>query len=191
MIAMVVLMIGIMATMAMQSSALAGYTATRDGTAAADLGRSIEQIIKTEANRWTGSNLATTDPAFSDFDDDLLGSNTILSSSLVGTIQATPWQWHRLTSKPTDNNLSVNGSRRFCSYVQGGPRTPNTAIGDTEIAMLIVQIAVVYPAARGILPDNACPPAASLTLDANDTDDLELAGLRASFFATQVYPKGI
>lgn len=191
MIAMVVLMIGIMATMAMQTSALAGYTATRDGTAAADLGRSIEQIIKTEATRWTGTNLDTNIVAFTDFGSDLGTSSLLGNAGLIGTIQANPWVWHSLSTNPTDNNLSTNGSRRFCSYIQGGPRTPSSAIGSNDISMLIVQIAVVYPAARGIFPNNECPPAAPLSLNAADTDNLELSGLRASFFATQVYPRGI
>ncbi len=194
MIGMVVLMIGVMATMAMQTSALAGYTATRDGTAAADLGRSVEQIIKTEAGRWTGVDLDVSTVAFTNFDTDLHGANALLqSSSLIGTIQAKPWIWHRLSAKPTDNNLSVHGSRRFCSYIHGGPRIPNSAIGGEadEVVMLIVQIAVVYPAARGIFDANNCPDAASLELNASNTDDLELKGLRASFFATQVYPRGL
>ncbi len=191
MIAMVVLLIGIMATMAMQNSALAGYTATRDGTAAADLGRTIEQVVKAEASRWTGTNLNIQTVAFTGFDSDLHGAGGLLAgSSLVGTIQTTPWTWHKLTDTATDYYRSVNGSRRFWSYVQGGPRTPSTAMGSPDISMLIVHIAVVYPAARGIFPGNRCPDLDSTLLNANDTDDLELRGLRASFFATQVYPRG-
>lgn len=197
MIGMVVLMIGLMATMAMQTNALAGYSATRDGTAAANMGRTLEQIFKAESQSWNGIQPPANPSFFADFPE--VGSEAILGNqSLLSTLHTNNWgNWLALTPQPTDNNFGTTGNRRFCSYIFGGLRTPPLD-GDgnpvVNSSMLIAHIAIVYPAARGTFPDNNCPAGNTLALNpANPTSNtqLELQGLRASFFATQLYPRGL
>ncbi|MFU8802780.1 MAG: type IV pilus modification PilV family protein [Bradymonadaceae bacterium] len=189
MIAMVVLAIGIMATMAMQFTALAGYTVARDGTGAAEIGRVIEQRLKAEALQW--------EPGIKEplgFDSAYTGDG-YATGSLMQSMATTPWVWQPVFTAPVDQRLATVGPRRFCAYVTGGPFVVGNSIQPTNAFK--VQIAVVYPRANGTFPgatganpdglctlgDTAVPVA---SLDPSTPNALELAGLRASYFGTVI-----
>ncbi|MBA2660736.1 MAG: prepilin-type N-terminal cleavage/methylation domain-containing protein [Bradymonadaceae bacterium] len=185
MIGMVVLIIGILATMAMQITALAGYTAARDGTAAAELARSIEHVLKAESSSLSRTTTGT--PTLY-----TATGTPFLDVSVLGIISANPWKWQTLTTLPTDQHFGTTGALRFCSFVRGGTM-------ETDATVRIAQIVVVYPAARATFPfTGAGAPhgTCALTdtdidvlLDPSNSETLELLGLRASYFATQIFPR--
>jgi prepilin-type N-terminal cleavage/methylation domain-containing protein len=184
-IAMVVLAIGIMATMAMQFIALAGYSAARDGTAAADVGRAVEQRLKAEILQWSPtpgaeSALGEIDPIY-EYDD------VYVDESLLSLVDGSEWVWQPVFIRPVDHRLTVQGQQRYCAYVSGGRIRMNSRVLDAYR----VQIAVVYPAARGTFattaePQGICPDLGNDKLDPSSPNTLEIDGLRAQYFGTVV-----
>lgn len=179
-IAMVVLAIGIMATMAMQFIALAGYSVSRDNTGASEVARAVEQRLKAEALSWSpslgdmaGVKRAYQHPGF-------------VTNSLLLTMNAPAarWAWQPVFVQPVDQSLTTNGMQRFCAFVSGGPLLVNNLPREA----FRVQIAVVYPAARGTL--GACSTIPVADLDPSNPNALEVRGLRASYFGTVVQAGG-
>lgn len=171
-IAMVILAIGIMATMAMQFSALAGYNSARDATGATEMAKTVEQIIQTEARGWKAGDSppgGAQDPYGED-------SNYFAAAFAGGG------EWTRANEEPKtvrrNTDDTDDGTNRFCVYV---------AAGEVEDDVARVAIAVVYPAARGSFDDpTQCPDLGSDELDTGNRQDLELMGLRSTHLTTAV-----
>lgn len=176
MIAMFVLAIGVMATMAMQFSSLAGYRAARDLTGATEVARSIEQRLRTEALQWAPGSMPTDTTVYE-------GEAPLLNQLLVGTNS-----WVALHDTPITGQHGSKGSARFCPYVQGEQLNGQEFIR--------VSIAVVYPSANGHFPERSaqaplgvCPNLGAI-LSTGATDALELEGLRATMISTSIRPLG-
>lgn len=182
MIAMVVLTIGIMATMSMQFTSLAGYTAARETTGATELARAVEQRIRAESLAWQpGEGIPSgIDPLY--FDQSLL--------DLVNT-----GAWELVNEEPVSVQFNEMGPRRFCAFVRGSVLVDQAAAENMEL--LAVTIAVVYPGANSSIPGQGagnlwgdCTQIDPEVLRPDDTDPLELLGLRATFVSTTMTPRG-
>jgi prepilin-type N-terminal cleavage/methylation domain-containing protein len=180
MVAMVVLAIGIMATIAMQYTALAGYTASREMTGAVEVARSVEQRLKTEALAWQIDGMPTATTVFDEEESLLAG--------------LTPGVWTMVNRE--DEPMSVrmadgNGPQRFCAFVTGGQLTED---GIPQPYMQAT-IAVVYPAANSQFPGVAegspwgdCSEINDTLLTPGDRTALESAGLRVVYLSTGIRP---
>ncbi len=172
-IAMVVLAIGILATMAMQFSALSGYTAAREATNATELAQTVEQIIQAEARNWeVGQNPAGVQ------DTEAYSDNGYFSTAFSGS------GWNRVSSDPVTLRRNAGGAQddgtnRFCVYVAGD---------ELEDGFARVAIAVVYPASGGNFGEwnHDCPDDGNIDLNSGDREDLELDGLRVTHVSTAV-----
>ena len=179
MVAMVVLAIGIMATIAMQYTALAGYTASREMTGATEVARTVEQRLKTEALGW---RLGETPNSVSPYSGE---------PGLLGSLDETAWAM--VYSDPVSVRYGEgNGPQRFCAFVRGG------SIVVTEIPALQfvpITIAVVYPAANGQFPGvsagnpwGSCAAINDEDIVPGDRIPLEEQGMRVTFYSTSVRP---
>lgn len=177
MIAMFILAFGIMATMAMQFSSLAGYRASRDMTGAVEMARSVEQNLRTEALQWVPDTPPTA-TAIYDEETSLLGA-------LAGNTD-----WVAVSPTPLTANRGEGGAPRFCPYLRGEQLS--------GVDFLRVTIAVVYPSANGYFdgraeatPDGTCPVFTSNDdLDPSNQEAIELQGLRVTFISTAIRPLG-
>lgn len=184
MIAMVVLTIGIMATMAMQFTALSGYKSAREMTGSAEVARAVEQRIRAEALQW---NPAVGMPRFSTAYEN--NEESILDLVLNKD------EWSPLSNLPVSMRMNEEGPRRFCVYVQGSRFVDESAM---DMDLVRVSIAVVYPGANGAFPGiGSGNPWGRCDgydfqggLDPGDPDKLEVQGLRATFLSTAVSPRG-
>lgn len=198
MVAMLILAIGIMATMAMQYSSLAGSMLSRDNSSASDVGQRVIELMGAEAQQWRSgaSNVG-------------LGSVNSTHSGRATLLQDTfqvNWQWVRVFDDPVDSRLNTATGARFCVYTRGGdlqlinlgqlgqPGGPGLSSSES---LAIVHVAVVFPSANQVFENNACPAANSIGSDLDSeiaptpsTPDtsraLQLAGYRVQFFGTQI-----
>lgn len=187
MIAMFVLAIGVLATMAMQFSSLAGYRASRDLTGAVEVARSIEQALRSEALHWTPGQSPSGTSIYQ-------GEVAILDAVLNGT------GWVKLSDVPLTERHGDGGRARFCAYVQGEIlEVPHDASdnADVERDFIRLTIAVVYPSANGYFtgrssatPQGVCVDDPPGGLDPGDMRPLEKEGFRATFLSTSVRPLG-
>lgn len=170
MIAMAILAIGILATMAMQITAMSGYNSARDATMATELAKTVEQVIQAEARDWkVGESMASTSDAY---DDGVNYFNTAVGGN----------HWNRVHDEPITRRRSSDdvddAPARFCVYVAGDEMEANIAR---------INIAVVYPASRGQFEErDSCPDLGRDELDTINREDLELDGLRAVHLTTAV-----
>ncbi len=186
MVAIVVLAIGIMATIALQYTALAGYTSSRETTGAVEVARSIEQRLKTEALSWqTGSSPAST-TAFT-------GETSLLAAMGSGS-----WTMVNQGGEPISLRMNDGGPQRFCAFVIG--EQMEELIGEIDgddvfepRPYMQVTIAVVFPAANAQFPGvsdtspwGSCNGLGPLT--PGDRTELEKDGLRVVFLSTAVRP---
>lgn len=187
MIAMFVLAIGVLATMAMQFSSLAGYRASRDLTGAIEVARSVEQKVRAEALQWTPGQSPSATPIYKD-------EVAILDAVLSGT------GWVKLNEVPVTARGGDGGQARFCPYVQGEIlEVPHDTADDVNVEQDFIRltIAVVYPAANGHFPGRSsssplgvCADNPGGGLNPGDRRLLEEEGLRATFISTAVRPLG-
>lgn len=184
MAAMVILAVGIMATMAMQFSSLAAYSSSREVTGASEMARTVEQMIRAESRGYNveQGGPGTAPAPFSDRTPLLAaavssGGNWSLPNGFERPISA------RFNEADTDDD----GSRRFCVYVAG-----QEVVDDP--GMMRIGIAVVYPAPNGQFPGGAtaedpsgrCPAPDTISLDEQDQQDLEVEGLRVTRLSTAI-----
>lgn len=195
MVAMVILAIGIMATMAMQFSSLAGAMISRDNSNAADVGRRVIDIMQAESQQWRAGNmLSGVVPAYSASSMDHLSESNLsfLNRAVGDTATVQGWQaWKPLFTKPVNTRLTPTDNARYCAFVRGGAVS-------TDANLLIVHVAVVFPSADQIFPagNNGCTRVvddAATQLDpttaANAADSLQMAGFRVQYFGTQIARK--
>lgn len=179
-IAMVVLAIGILATMAMQFSALAGYTSASELTAANDLARTVEQMIWLEARGLqSGDNLNEVSSPFSGGEPDFLAA-----------MEADGGGWTAATPNPVAYGMSAAGVPRYCVYVAGDQLPVASGSGvDPDEDFFRAAIAVVYPRSRRGF-DGDCDDVVT-EVGGNDPDhanllDYEAAGYRIVHLTTAV-----
>lgn len=192
MVSMVVLGIGIMATMAMQYSSLAGAMISRDNSNAADVGQRVIEIMQAESQQWRNGSV-NADQAYDGNTMSALNSSSASFLGLAVGAAPTPTDWEDWTSvfeSPVNARLLAEGATRFCVYVRGG------AV-DIDAQLLIVHVAVVFPSANQIIPQNKCaqiPGTRQDQLDPSidpedDNNSLQMLGYRVQFFGTQIARK--
>ena len=124
----------------------------------------------------------------------------------IQAINANRWQWIPLFNDPVDSRMAnyddgvnvVGG--RHCVYVRGGPfegglLTSTDGMGVvTDAGALHIQIAVLSSGPGDVIRDCGALPLGITTADIdinNGTDrlgeNLEVAGLRPTYYATNVY----
>ena len=194
MISMLIMTIAFFAILMTQGTALDGYGATRDGTAAAEVGKSVIELMQLEAMQWRDGCFNTTAPA----NMYASGNTPFTVEQLLPTIQGNSWAtWTTLTAAPVDVRLAsgaeING--RFCVFARGDFR--EVELGDTNAVdaggvfqcspVFQSQIAVVYPSANGTLTD--CTDVTQVDpadFTPESTEALEIKGLRVSYVGTVV-----
>ncbi len=198
MIAMVVLAIGILATMAMQYTALAGYTSARELTGATEMVRTVEQIIQAEAHGMEMDGDGANPGAAFDMDEGFLEAaldNDQLGEWVLPAGMDTPMT-QRLNAGGSDDD----GARRYCVYVAGELLDASEEALEEEDGGLSgtpsyarIGIAVVYPGANGSFPQAG--PGNPGTCNDNEIIDnlnsgkrieLEVQGLRVTHLSTGV-----
>ncbi|AWV90792.1 prepilin-type N-terminal cleavage/methylation domain-containing protein [Bradymonas sediminis] len=193
MVAMVVLAIGIMATMAMQYSSLAGSMISRDNSNAADIGQRVIEVMQAESQQWRNINtLSGVSQAYTGTSQTYLtnSAKSYLEVAVGNAPAATGWQtWNQLFKAPVNTRLTADGDARFCVYVRGG----NV---NTDGDLLIVHVAVVFPSANQVIPAGGCSDIpgdrqAQLDPELADTDagSLPMLGYRVQYFGTQIERK--
>ena len=183
MIAMVILAVGILATMAMQFSSLNAYTSAREMTGANDMARSVEQMLRAEARGWREvQGGPATAPA--PFSNKAAFLNAAMSSQ-GNWVQPSGFE-APMTARMNPAGGDDDGANRFCVYVAAEEKTD-------EAGFVRVGIAVVYPSSKGQFPDvsatnpaGVCPAAGDIELNESDQQDLELRGLRVTRVSTAV-----
>ncbi len=184
MVAMVVLAIGIMATIAMQYTALAGYTASRETTGAVEVARSVEQRLKTEALAWQVDNAPVSTQAFT-------GETALLSGLSPDT-----WRMVNQENEPMSVRMAEgNGPQRYCAFVTGGQLEEMVDEIPELRPYMQVTIAVVFPAANAQFPgvddENPWGDCGEITvgnLTPGNREALEGQGLRVVYLSTSVRP---
>lgn len=174
-IAMAIIAIGILATMAMQYSALAGYSAARDASGATEMAKTVEQVIQAEARDWeVGQDPPT--------------SGTAVYTDMPGyfgeAMSSSGDDWERATDDPvtlrnnhgSTDSAGDDGANRYCVYLAGDHVEDNVAR---------IAIAVVYAAPNASLGTD-CPDVADIELDATEREELELDGYRSTHLSTAV-----
>lgn len=178
MVAMVVLAIGIMATMAMQYTALAGYTSAREMTGATEVARVVEQRLRTESLQWqAGQNVGATTAVYTD------------GGTLLASLTADTWtNAFDNGENPVTLRIDDQGPRRFCAWVQGARRQDAQNVPQDYMWAII---AVVYRAPGSGTPigDGDCDSDISDLLDTGNREPLELEGYRATFVSTSIQPR--
>jgi|SRR5690554_103997 len=195
MVAMVILAIGIMATLAMQFSSLAGAMISRDNSNAADIGKRVIDIMQAESQQWrTGNSLATVSQAYTDASQTYLSATGIpfLRRATGDVPAASGWQdWKPLFDVPVNTRLTASDDARYCVFVRGGAL-------NLDADLLIVHVAVVFPSADQIFATGAGSCAATVnntsvqlnpTTANNAAGSLQMKGFRVQYFGTQIARK--
>jgi prepilin-type N-terminal cleavage/methylation domain-containing protein len=178
-ISMLVLAIGIMAVLAMQFTALGSSMISRDNANAADIAQRVMHIIRVEGQQWRNANLAI-DVSKAAYDESAFSSSPLLPN-IVGS------GFTSLFTEPLDARMSTRGVTRYCAFGRADEMTTD---------LYHIQIAVVFPAANGVIADDDC---AALTgefdLDPslNPVDDRTHAqrnGYRVQYFDTHIARRG-
>lgn len=191
MISMLIMTIAFFAILMTQGTALDGYGATRDGTAAAEVGNSVIELMQLEGMQWRTGCFNTAAPS----NTYATGSTPFDIEQLLVKIQEKKWAWLSLHAAPVDVRLasgsSING--RFCVFARGDFRkvdlddtnSYDTTTNDFQCSPVFQsQIAVVYAGPNGNL--TSCDTIATTDFTPESTDALELKGLRVSYFGTVV-----
>jgi type IV pilus modification protein PilV len=186
MIAMLILAIGIMATLSMQFTALGGAAEARDNTNASEVAKRVLHIMRIEAQGWRNGTISSdlaSQPTYKDvaFENTPLIQNTVSNN----------WAWTRVFATPVDVRLSDAGNRRYCAYTRGGYMDGEPATGVAKL-----QIAVVYPGANESYPDGECF-ATGDTIISDKLDpaltaenSLQIDGFRANYFGGVITRRG-
>ncbi len=181
MIAMVVLAIGILATMAMQFSALAGYSSAREMTGANELARTVEQMIHIEARSMDSGAFGSTHQAF---------ANQPRFFDLIDG--GTGWTLATEGNEPVTFRNSAGEQERFCVYVAGGDLSGIGAINpnNPDADFIRIAIAVVYPASGQTFPNGCNDNRITNNLDSTARTTLETNGFRAVHLTSGVRATG-
>ncbi|RAL25070.1 hypothetical protein DL240_02320 [Lujinxingia litoralis] len=183
-IAMMLLAVGVMATIAMQFVSLGGYTTSREVTGATEMARVVESRLRAEALGWTAATpVNTVPPVYADG----------RAMSYLAEIAQAGGTWVPLYATPVNQRLANQGSARFCVFAVGEQLVEATI----PQPYMSVQIAVVYPGAQGTFPNQSgadlhgrCDVINTAWLVPGDpTLALEMQGLRASYFGTALRPQ--
>ena len=113
-IAFALLMLGFVASMALQIGTLNGWSAARDATDAADVARKTLDILRIEAEQWRDNQGAGPNPSLSGSVSaapfNVIGTNfepfAGFSNPLVELEAVGPWNWVMLTPRPVNGALS-------------------------------------------------------------------------------------
>jgi type IV pilus modification protein PilV len=191
-VAMLILAIGIMATMSMQFSSLAGAMISRDNSNASDVAQRVMQIMRVESQQWrTGNSVGGVAPAYDATGRSYVASsaNSFLESAVGAAPAVNGWdQWTSLFTNPVNTRLTTEGAARYCVYVRGG------AVNATG-RLLIVHVAVVFPSANQVFANNTCLAANAIqaqldpTMLATNDASLQMMGYRVQYFGTQISRK--
>ena len=188
--------VGMVAAMAMQYTALGGYTNARDLTNATDLSERVIELMKAESQQWRQGDpkAAISSPVYATATD-----NKFMNTPLVATIDSSGsrTEWQSVFTEPVDSKMSTSGARRFCAYVRGGELKDSSMSGGTGIFQ--IQVVVVYPGSektfpgagssapfgkcdKAVVKDHLNPPKRTST----DPAPLELNGYRGVYMGTQI-----
>lgn len=189
MISMLILAIGIMATLSMQFTALGGVSEARDNTNASEVGKRVLSIMRAEAQGWRTGTISGDLASQKTYQDAAFDNTPILQA----TVDNTGWAWTRVFSVPVDARLSTSGNGRYCAYTRGGYMDGSASTGVVKL-----QIAVIYPGANETFPDGECfetgddEVATSLdpSLAPDATNSLQLKGFRANYFGGVITRRG-
>jgi type IV pilus modification protein PilV len=189
MIAMLILAIGIMATLSMQFTALGGAAEARDNANASEVGKRILHIMRVEAQSWRKGTISADIASQRSYEDAAFENTPILQA----TVANAGWAWTRVFSEPVDARLSTAGNTRYCAYTRGGYLNSDPSTGVAKL-----QIAVVYPGANETFPNNECfevtNPLIATSLDpslaADAPNSIQLAGFRANYFGGVITRRG-
>lgn len=184
-IAMMLMSVGVMATIAMQFTSLGGYTVSRDVTGATEMARQVEARLRAEAMGWNGVMApSTVEEVYNDG----------RGSAFLADLATAAGGWVRLYDTPVNQRMrSDDGAARFCVF---GSAQQLQEDGVAQPYMQI-RLAVVYPGANGTFPgqdggnlNGRCDAVDTGLLIPGDEDlGLELEGLRASYFASAIRPR--
>ncbi len=147
-VASVLFAIGMMAAMAMQYTALGGFSNSRDTTNAAKVGNRVVNLLKAESQQWRDGNSPSPNSIYNDDadGDDAGETNTSFNDPVLGNLT---WDWSRVFDRPVDVRLTDAGPRRYCAYVRGG------AMSNAD-GIIQVQVAVVYPGSTSGYSSGSC-----------------------------------
>lgn len=186
-IAIVVLAITFLAVISVQGTAMTGYSANRDLVQSSEVARAIIEMAKLEAHQLRGdSSLGLADATQPLFDADTSPHN-LGNDGILGSLSDA---WQPVFTNPVDPRLVQNSATllggRYCVFVRGFPLNIDSNVNPTTTVSgadgFVLQVAVVYPSARGQLA-NCAEDIDENLLDPTDLDSLEMEGLRVSYFA--------
>lgn len=200
-ISIVVMTIAFFAVLAVQGSALIGYTAARDSTEATELLRATVEVITAESQAWTNPNTPPS-PAAASFPSTWGTSPFRFDNILVNIAPGdngggfTEWEWTHLHEDPIDSRIVDDAEvmgRKYCVYARAGylpvdmsDLNQTDGSGNTlNSPIMRVQVAVVYTGRTGFIDDCDSADITSV-LTPENLEDLELEGLRAVFGGTVV-----
>ncbi|WP_164856348.1 type IV pilus modification PilV family protein [Lujinxingia sediminis] len=184
-IAMMLMSVGVMATIAMQFTSLGGYTVSRDVTGATEMARQVEARLRAEAMGWNGVMApSTVDEIYNDG----------RGSAFLADLATAGGAWVPLYDVPVNQRMRADdGAARFCVFGSA------EQLQEEGIAQPYMQIrlAVVYPGANGTFPgqdggnlNGRCDAFGVGLLIPGDVNlGLEREGLRASYFASAIRPR--
>lgn len=189
MIAMLILVIGIMATLSMQFTALGGAAEARDNANASEVAKRVLHITRVEAQSWRNGTISADLASQQTYKDAAFDNSPILQS----TVENSGWAWTRVFSTPVDARLSNAGNTRYCAYTRGGYLNGNASSGVVKM-----QVAVIYPGVNETFPNGQCfetsDPLITTSLDpslaADSTDSLQMKGYRANYFGGVITRRG-
>ena len=141
--------VGMVAAMAMQYTALGGYTGARDLTNAAEMAERVIGVMKAESQQWRSGSAKSVGFKSVFNTSDTYFMNMPLMQTLANSGSRTTW--YSVFSEPVDSRMSDAGARRFCAYVRGGLMDDASMNEGTGIYQ--VQVVVVYPGSEGSFPD--------------------------------------
>ena len=185
MIAMVVLAVGVLATMAMQFTALEGYSTAREGTGAVEVARSVEQLIRAEGTRWdsnqapTASGVSAVRDGFDrGFLDQALGNQNRWEEAPMN---------QPVTQRLNDPETTADdGPARYCVYLNG-----RSFAGQDYPDYAQVRVAVVYPRHTEQFNQGCGDSDVVDNLGRSNLPELELAGYRAVYFQVGVSSRNL
>jgi len=202
-ISIVVMTIAFFAVLAVQGSALTGYSAARDSTEATELLRSTIEIINAESQAWNQAS-APPNPAASTYPASFATGETPyrFDNLLVNIAPETgggsfvEWEWVHLTDTPIDSRVVESADvlgRRYCVYARSSFLPLDMSdLNELDASdnvlnspVLRVQVAVVYTGRTGTLASCDSNDVRNV-LSPEDLEPLELIGLRAIFGGTVV-----
>jgi prepilin-type N-terminal cleavage/methylation domain-containing protein len=188
--------VGMVAAMAMQYTALGGYTGARDLTNATEMAERVISIMKAESQQWRSGTAKSVGFKSVYATSDTYFMNMPLMQTLADSGSRTTW--YSVFSEPVDSRMSDAGARRFCAYVRGG-EMDDSSMKNNGTGIYQIQVVVVYPGDERAFPEasNSSTPFGVCDKDAvkdelnppkrgSGPSDLELEGYRGVYMGTQI-----